>query len=76
MDHRKYGKYLFYTAYGLQNPIRYIFCKGTHGVIVNKVTLPKHQQIPIQNMDIIVFGLGNRYTYTFHVQSDSSEVGE
>jgi hypothetical protein len=46
-------------------------------VIVNRnVVLPKHQQIPIQNMDIIEFGAGNKYVYTFRVQSDSSEVGE
>ncbi len=46
-------------------------------MIVNRnVVLPKHQQIPIQNMDIIEFGAGNKYVYTFRVQSDSSEVGE
>jgi hypothetical protein len=47
-----------------------------NGVAVNHVALPKHQQIPIQNMDIIEFGAGNKYVYAFRVQSDSSEVGE
>ncbi|XP_046447059.1 E3 ubiquitin-protein ligase rnf8-B-like isoform X2 [Daphnia pulex] len=49
---------------------------GMNGVAVNHVALPKHQQIPIQNMDIIEFGAGNKYVYAFRVQSDSSEVGE
>jgi hypothetical protein len=30
------------------------FCKGKNVVIVNRnIVLPKHQQIPIQNMDVV-----------------------
>ncbi|EFX72095.1 hypothetical protein DAPPUDRAFT_326474 [Daphnia pulex] len=49
---------------------------GMNGVAVNHVAVPKHQQIPIHNMDIIEFGAGSKYVYAFRVQSDSPEVGE
>ncbi|EFX78084.1 hypothetical protein DAPPUDRAFT_320534 [Daphnia pulex] len=50
--------------------------KGKNGVAVNRVELRKEQQMSIQHMDTINFGVGNKYKYTFRVQSDSSQVGE
>lgn len=47
-----------------------------NGVAVNHIIAPKHQHIPIQNMDTIEFGAGNKFVYAFRVQSNTSEVNE
>ena len=47
-----------------------------NGVAVNHIIAPKHQHIPIQHMDTIEFGAGNKFVYAFRVQSSTSEVNE
>jgi hypothetical protein len=69
MVHQKSGKYSIYfkQRIGLQNPMIYFFCKGQNGVVINRVVLPRNQQMAIQHMDIINFSSGDKYLYTFRV---------
>ena len=47
---------------------------GINIVAANNIIAPKNLHLPIQHMDTMDFGAGNKFVYDFLVQSSTSEV--
>lgn len=58
----------------MSHQVYFSLSQGQHGIALNKVFVPKHQQIPIQHKDIVAFASISKFSYFFHYpQTEISE---